>query len=63
MCQAARKDRKLALHATDKKSFLARQAKKDFLKLTERRGNVHENKGQVWKTRERSGNVYENKGN
>jgi hypothetical protein len=30
--------------------------------LNERTGNVHENKGPLWKTCERSGNVHENKG-
>ncbi len=29
-------------------------------KLTERPGNVYENKGQLWKTYKQSGNVYEN---
>jgi hypothetical protein len=32
------------------------------LKMTERRGNVIENKGPLWKTGGRSGNVHENKG-
>ena len=33
-----------------------------ILFLTERSGNVIENKGRLWKTLERSWNVYENKG-
>jgi len=35
---------------------------RDFLFLTERGGNLVENKGWLWKTRRRSGNVAENKG-
>jgi hypothetical protein len=35
---------------------------RDSSKLDERRGNVHENKGPLWKTWQRSGNVTENKG-
>ena len=61
MCQARRKAHKFARRATDKKSILARQAKKDFLKLTERHGNVYESKGPLWKTWGRTGNVYQNK--
>jgi hypothetical protein len=34
----------------------------DFEKLNERRGNVYENKGPLWKKWGRSGNVIENKG-
>jgi len=34
---------------------------KEFFFLTERRGNVYENKGPLWKKLERSGNVVENK--
>ena len=34
----------------------------EFFFLTERSGNVIENKGRLWKTRGLSGNVYENKG-
>ena len=30
--------------------------------MTERRGNVYENKGPAWKGQGRSGNVVENKG-
>ena len=32
------------------------------LKMTERSGNIIENKGPLWKTWGRSGNVFENKG-
>jgi hypothetical protein len=35
---------------------------KEFLFLTERTGNVYENKGSAFHERERRGNVYENKG-
>jgi hypothetical protein len=35
---------------------------RDSSKLDERRGNVHENKGPLWKTRQQSGNDTENKG-
>jgi hypothetical protein len=38
-----------------------RGSKKDSSKLNDRRGNVYENKGTLWKTRRRSWNVYENK--
>jgi hypothetical protein len=31
-------------------------------KLTERTGNIYENKGSLWKTKRRSGDVIENKG-
>ena len=34
----------------------------EFSKMNERRGNVYENKGPLWKTRAGSGNVAENKG-
>jgi len=34
----------------------------EFFFLTERCGNVIENKGRLWKAQGRSGNVYENKG-
>ena len=36
-------------------------AEDSSLKLTERTGNVYENKGPVWKGLERSGNVVDNK--
>jgi hypothetical protein len=45
-----------------KSLLLPEKQKENSSKLNERRGNVYENKGLVWKTRERSGNVYENKG-
>jgi hypothetical protein len=35
---------------------------KRILFLQERRGNVYENKGPLWKRWGKSGNVYENKG-
>ena len=45
------------------KSFSsAAEARKNFSKLTERPGNVYENKGPLWKTWEGSWNVTENKG-
>ena len=56
-----RKARKLARRATDKKSVVAAEAKKNSSKLNERSGNVYENKGPLWKTRGRSRNVYEKK--
>ena len=34
----------------------------EFFFLTERRGNIIENKGRPWKTLRRGWNVYENKG-
>jgi hypothetical protein len=40
----------VARRATDKKSFVAGGAKKNSSKLNERRGNVYENKGPLWKT-------------
>jgi hypothetical protein len=61
MARARRKARKLAGHATDKKSVVAGGSKKNSLKLNERRTNVYENKGPLWKTRRGSGNVVENK--
>jgi hypothetical protein len=60
MWQAGRKARKWARCARDKKSAVAGEAKENSSKLTERRGNLYENKGPVWKTWERSWNVYEN---
>ena len=59
---AGRKARKLARRATDKKSFVAGGAKKNSSKLNDRRGNVYENKGPLWKTQGQSANVFENKG-
>jgi hypothetical protein len=38
------------------------EAKKNSLKLTERRGNVYENKGPELKNQEQSRNLYENAG-
>jgi hypothetical protein len=35
---------------------------KNSSKLKERRGNVYENKGALWKTRAQSWDVYENTG-
>jgi hypothetical protein len=35
---------------------------KGILFLQEQRGNVIENKGELWKKPEQGGNVYENKG-
>jgi hypothetical protein len=62
MCQAGQKACRLSRGAPDKESVLAGEAKKNSLKLNERRGNVYENKGPLWKTRRLSRNVYENKG-
>jgi hypothetical protein len=39
-----------------------RKGEENSLKLTERCGNVIENKGSLWKTWMQSRNVYENKG-
>jgi hypothetical protein len=51
------------LAALRKKSLPSEgEAGKEFLKLTERSGNVYENKGPLWKSRARSWNLYENKG-
>jgi hypothetical protein len=46
---------------TDEKSATRRQARKNYLRLNERCGNVYENKGLLWKTWGRSWNVIENK--
>jgi hypothetical protein len=40
---------------------LAMEAKENSSELNERRTNVYENKGSLWKTRCQSANVYENK--
>jgi hypothetical protein len=42
--------------------WLQRKQERNSLRLTERRANVYENKGSLWKTRGRGGNVYEKKG-
>jgi hypothetical protein len=57
-----RKARKLVRHVTDNKSVVAGGAKENSSKLNERRGNVYENKGALWKIRGRNWNVYENTG-
>jgi hypothetical protein len=62
MCQAGRKAPKLARRATDTKSAIWPEARKNSSKLNELLGNVYENKGPLWKTWSRSGNVTENKG-
>jgi hypothetical protein len=62
MWQGGRKGRKSAPRAWDKQSVSARELKENSSKLSERTGNVYENKGPLWKTSERSGNVIENKG-
>jgi hypothetical protein len=62
MCHAGRKACKGARHTKDKKSAAREGAKKNSSKLTERSGNVYENKGPLWKTWGRSGNVYEKTG-
>jgi hypothetical protein len=62
MCHAGPKVRKLTQRATDNKSGVAGEARKNSLKLTEQRGNLYENKGPLWKTGWQSGNVVENKG-
>jgi hypothetical protein len=46
----------------DNKSAIGRERKKNSSKVKERRGNVYENKGPLWKTGWQSGNVVENKG-
>jgi hypothetical protein len=61
-CQVRRKARKDSCSPTDNKSEPGRQRKKEFLKMKHRRGNVHENKGPLWKTGWKSGNIIENKG-
>jgi hypothetical protein len=43
-------------------SELRREREKEFLTMNDRRGNVYENKGPLWKTVWKSGNVVENKG-
>jgi hypothetical protein len=48
--------------ATDKKSAVTGEAKENSPKLTDRRGNLYENKGPPWKSWPRSWNVYENTG-
>jgi hypothetical protein len=40
---------------------LVRESKKESSELNERRTNVYENKGPVWKTFPQGANVYENK--
>jgi hypothetical protein len=50
MWQAGRQARKWAGRATDKKSAVAGEAKGNSSKLTERRRNLYENKGLLWKT-------------
>jgi hypothetical protein len=61
-CQVRRKGRKDSCSATDNKSEPRRERKKEFLKMNDRRGNVYENKGPLWKTGWQSWNVIENKG-
>jgi hypothetical protein len=61
VCQAGRKARRWACRATDKKSVVAEQAKKNSSKLPKRCWNIYENKGPLWKTPQGSWNVYENK--
>jgi hypothetical protein len=46
--RAGRSARQLASLLMDKKSAVAAKAKKNSSKLTERSGNVHENKGPLW---------------
>ena len=46
----------------DTKSVIRSGMTEHASKLTERSGNVYENKGTVWKEPEQSGNVIENKG-
>jgi hypothetical protein len=62
MWQAGRKARKWARRATDKKSSVSGETKKNSSKLSGRRWNLYENKGPPWKTWRRSWNVYENTG-
>jgi len=75
MSQAGRKAWQDSCSPTDNKSEHGRGSKKEFSKMKERRGNVHENKGPLWKTGEKrecyrkqrnlqvhGGNVVENKG-
>jgi hypothetical protein len=50
MCPAGGKARQWARRARDKKSVVARAAKRNSLKLNEQTGNVYENKGSLWKT-------------
>ena len=57
-----RKARKDSRSHTDSKSEPGRETKKEFLKMKEQSGNVHENKGSLWETGWKSGNVVENKG-
>jgi len=45
---AGRRARQLASLVMDKKSVVAPKAKKNPPKLTERSGNVYENKGPLW---------------
>jgi hypothetical protein len=60
--RSSRDDREQARGRKKGQQAAALQSKENSLKLTERSGNVYENKGSLWKTRERSGNVYENTG-
>jgi hypothetical protein len=46
--QAGLEARELACRATDRKSVIAGEAKKDCLKLSELSRNVYENKGQQY---------------
>ena len=62
MCQARRKAHKFGPHATDKKSLVPGEAKKNSLKLTEQCRNLYENKASPFRIRGRSWNVYENTG-
>jgi hypothetical protein len=55
------KSPQLAPHAEENKSVVPGEAIKNSLELTERRGNVNENKWPELSSRERSGNVNENK--
>ena len=57
-----RKARRDSCAATDSKSEPGRERRKEFLKMKERRGNVYENKGPLWKTGWQIGNVIENTG-
>jgi hypothetical protein len=61
-CQVRRKARRDSRSATDTKSEPGSERKKEFLKMNDRRGNVYENKGPLWKTGSQSGNLIENKG-
>jgi hypothetical protein len=62
MWQAGRKARKRAPRATDKKSSAQGKQEKNALESNERRTNIYENKGPLWKTSAPSANVYGNKG-